>query len=114
LGLDSWSFPPAGKSAIPLVVQFVPRFVVNTIRGAVASAVAGHGITRMFSYHVAEEVNAGALEIVLRDCEHAPLPVNLVTPHGRLSAPKVRAFVDFAAPRLREQFEQIRQTTDGH
>ncbi|CAE6749155.1 HTH-type transcriptional regulator DmlR [Paraburkholderia haematera] len=113
-GLDSWSFPPAGKSAIPLVVQFVPRFVVNTIRGAVASAVAGHGITRMFSYHVAEEVNAGALEIVLRDCEHAPLPVNLVTPHGRLSAPKVRAFVDFAAPRLREQFEQIRQITDGH
>lgn len=113
-GLDSWSFPPTGKSAIPQVVQFSPRFVVNTIRGAVASAVTGHGITRMFSYHVAKEVNAGALKIVLRDSEHAPLPVNLLTPHGRLSVPKVRAFVDFATPRLRETFRQFQQITGGH
>jgi hypothetical protein len=28
----------------------------------------------------------------------------LVSPYGRLSIPKVRAFVDFALPRLRTQF----------
>ncbi|PMS30870.1 LysR family transcriptional regulator [Trinickia symbiotica] len=112
-GLDSWSFPAARQTALPQVVQFSPRFIVNTIRAARASAVAGHGVTRLFSYHVAEEVEAGRLKIVLRDSEHAPLPVNLVTPHGRLSVPKVRSFVDFAAPRLREYFEQAQRITEA-
>ena len=110
-GLDSWSFPPAGRATLPLVVQFAPRFIVNTIRAAVASAVAGHGVTRMFSYHVAEEVKEGSLTIVLRDSEHAPLPVHLLTPQGRLSVPKVRAFVDFATPRLRRHFEKLQLIT---
>jgi DNA-binding transcriptional LysR family regulator len=113
-GLDSWSFPASGKGALPLVVQFTPRFVVNTVRGAVASAVAGHGLTRLFSYHVAEQVEAGALKIVLRDSEHAPLPIHLLTPQGRLSAPKVRAFVDFATPRLRAHFVRLQRVTDQH
>lgn len=110
-GLDSWSFPAAGRSTIPLVVQFTPRFIVNTIRAAVASAVAGHGVTRMFSYHVAQQIKEGTLEIVLRGSEHAPLPVHLLTPQGRLSVPKVRTFVDFAAPRLRRQFKQLQLIT---
>ena len=105
-GLDSWSFPTSGASTIPQVVQFAPRFIVNTVRAAVASAVDGHGLTRLFSYHVAKEVKDKSLQIVLTDSEHAPLPVHLLTPHGRLSVPKMRAFVDFATPRLRRQFRQ--------
>jgi DNA-binding transcriptional LysR family regulator len=89
-----------------------PCFIVNTIRAAIASTVAGHGVTRMFSYHIAEQVKDGSLKIVLRDSEHSPLPVHLLTPHGRLSVPKVRAFVDFAAPRLRQHFEQLQHITD--
>lgn len=106
-GLDSWSFPTSSGSAIPQVVQFTPRFIVNTVRAAVASAVDGHGLVRLFSYHVAREVKDGSLQVVLTDSEHAPLPVHLLTPHGRLSVPKVRAFVDFATPRLRRQFKQL-------
>lgn len=110
-GLDSWSFPPPKGSTIPRVVQFNPRFIVNSIQAAVASAVAGHGVTRMFSYHVAEQVKAGSLKIILSDNEPAPLPVHLLTPHGRLAVPKVRAFVDFAAPRLRRHFTQSQRIT---
>ncbi|SPB13833.1 LysR family transcriptional regulator [Caballeronia novacaledonica] len=106
-GLDSWSFPTSSGSTIPQVVQFTPRFIVNTVRAAVASAVDGHGLTRLFSYHVAKEVKDKTLQIVLPDSEHAPLPVHLLTPHGRLSVPKVRAFVDFATPRLRRHFKQF-------
>ncbi|SAK92581.1 LysR family transcriptional regulator [Caballeronia temeraria] len=106
-GLDSWSFPTSGGLTIPQVVQFTPRFIVNTVRAAVASVVDGHGLTRLFSYHVAKEVKDKTLQIVLSDSEHAPLPVHLLTPHGRLSVPKVRAFVDFATPRLRRQFRQL-------
>jgi DNA-binding transcriptional LysR family regulator len=67
----------------------------------------GLGVTRLYTYHVAERVQDGSLEILLRDAEPAALPVHLVTPQGRLSVPKVRAFVDFAAPRLRAEFARL-------
>jgi DNA-binding transcriptional LysR family regulator len=105
-GIDSWSFPPIDGSTIPRAVQFTPRFVVNSIRAAVASAVQGRGVVRMFSYHLADAVADGTLRIILAGDEHPPLPVHLVSPHRRLSVPKVRAFVDFALPKLREGFEE--------
>jgi DNA-binding transcriptional LysR family regulator len=107
-GLEAWTFPPPAGSAVPLTVPLHPRFTVNSIRAAVASAVQGRGVVRMFSYHLAQEVADGSLRILLAEYEHPPLPVHLVSPHGRLSVPKVRAFVDFALPRLRQAFEQRR------
>ena len=80
---------------------------MNSVRAAVASVVEGHGVTRLLSYHVASELREGSLQIVLADAEPAPLPVHLVSPQGRLSVPKVRAFVDFALPRLRAQFTRL-------
>jgi DNA-binding transcriptional LysR family regulator len=112
-GLDSWSFPPVQGSTVAQVVHFAPRLIVNSIDAAIASAVEGRGVTRMFSYHMAPQIKSGELKIVLRDSEHAPLPVQLLTPHGRLSVPKVRAFVDFAAPRLRRLFAQLQRITDS-
>jgi DNA-binding transcriptional LysR family regulator len=103
-GLDSWSFPPAAGSMIPRTVQFTPRCVVNSVRSAVASAVEGRGVTRLDLYQVAQYVRDGRLQIVLGAHESAPLPVHVIMPDGRLSVPKVRAFVDFAVPRLRKQF----------
>jgi DNA-binding transcriptional LysR family regulator len=103
-GLDSWTFPPLAGSTVPRSVALSPRLVVNSIRAAVASAVEGRGVTRMFSYHIAPEVGSGTLEIVLAEDEYPALPVHLVSPQGRLSVPKVRAFVDFAVPRLRPAF----------
>jgi DNA-binding transcriptional LysR family regulator len=106
-GLESWSFPPQAGSPVPRAVQFAPRLVVNTVRAAVASAVEGHGITRLFSYHIADEIRDGQLQILLDKDEHEPLPAHLLAPHGRFSVPKVRAFVDFAAPRLKTYFTRL-------
>jgi DNA-binding transcriptional LysR family regulator len=106
-GLESWSFTPSAGSTIPRTVHFAPRFIVNTVRAAVASTLAGRGLTRLYSYHVAEHVRDGRLQIVLADAEHPPLPVHLLVPHGRMSVPKVRAFVDFATPRLRATFSRL-------
>jgi len=103
-GVESWTFPPTEKSSVPRAISFTPRLVVNSVRAAVASAVDGYGVTRLLSYHVAAEIQQDLLRIVLADAEPAPIPVHLVSPHGRLSVPKVRAFVDFALPRLRAQF----------
>lgn len=106
-GIDSWSFSPVGEATIPRTVHFSPRYVVNSVRAAAASAVEGMGITRLYSYHVAELVRDGALQIILPAFEPLALPVHLLTPQGRISVPKVRAFVDFAGPKLKAALSKI-------
>lgn len=81
--------------------------MTNSTRTAVASAVSGLGVARLFSYQVAEQVQQGELEIALASCEDPPLPVHVISPHGRLSVPKVRAFMDFAVPRLKSQLARL-------
>lgn len=109
---NSWTFPPASGSSVPRAVQFSPRLVVNSIRAALASAVEGRGVVRLLSYQVAEQVRRGELEIILAKDEPSPLPVHLICPHGRLSVPRVRAFVDFAAPRLKSEFARVAKACD--
>ena len=106
-GLDSWSFAPGTRSAIPRTVNFTPRLTVTSVRAAMASAIEGRGLTRLYSYHVADAVKAGRLKVVLADAEFPALPIHLLTPQGRAAVPKVRAFLDFAAPRLRQIFASL-------
>lgn len=106
-GIDTWSFAPAAGSRTPRIVQFHPRITVNTVRAALASAIRGRGLTRLYSYHIAEAVRRRELQVVLANAEHPAVPVHLLTPNGRTSVPKVRAFIDFAAPRLRSAFSRL-------
>ena len=89
------SFRPVKGSSIPRSVQFSPRFVVNSVRSAVASAVEGRGITRLFSYHVAEHLSQGTLQILLADDRAlggAP-PFHLSTRSAcRSEGPRIRRF----------------------
>ncbi len=111
-GLNSWSFPSLPGCFVPRTVHFTPRLVVNTVRAAVASAVEGFGVTRVFSCQIAEQVRDGELEIVLARDEEAAIPVHVLLPPGRLSMPKVRAFVDFTVPRLRSYFARLAKDAD--
>jgi len=106
-GQDSWSFIPVEGDPDIRHVPIAPRLIVNTVEAAVGSAVEGHGLTRAFSYQVAEEVRDGKLALVLPEAESPALPVHIVTPEGRLSVPKVRVFVDFAVPRLKAKFARM-------
>lgn len=112
-GIDSWSFTPLRGTSVPRVVQLAPRLIVNSIRGAIASAAGGNGVTRMFSYHIADQLRDGSLRIVLADDEPEPLPVHLIAPHGRMQVPKVRAFVDFAVPRLKSHFSRLTREAEA-
>lgn len=106
-GLESWTFAPAGPSGMPRRVQFVPRITVNTVRAALGSAVAGLGVTRLYSYHVARAVAEGRLRVLLPEAEHPAVPAHLLTAPGRASVPKVRAFLDFASGRMRAEFARL-------
>jgi DNA-binding transcriptional LysR family regulator len=103
-GLDSWTFPAEANSPAPRTVRFAPRLVVNSVRAAATSAAEGRGLTRLYSFHVASLVQCGRLQVVLPEAEPPTIPAHLLTPDGRHTSPKVRAFLDFATPRLRTQF----------
>jgi DNA-binding transcriptional LysR family regulator len=95
---EAWSFTN-GKS--DLTVATHSRLIVNTAEAAIDAAIAGAGITRVLSYQIAEARRSGALDIVLQNFEPEPWPVSLVYPgQGRLPL-KLRAFLDFATPRLK-------------
>jgi DNA-binding transcriptional LysR family regulator len=106
-GLDNWTFAPAPGSTMARTVHFTPRLTVNSVRAAIGRTIGGGGLTRLYSYHVAEAVRDGKLNVVLADAEHAALPVHLLSPQGRVSMPKVRAFLDYAVPRLRTDFARL-------
>jgi DNA-binding transcriptional LysR family regulator len=110
---NSWTFPAVAGSSVPRTVQVTPRLVTNSIRGAVASATGGRGVALFFSYQVAEEVRNGELEVVLAGHEPAALPVHVIVPQGRLAVPKVRAFMDFAVPRLRSHFARLEKVSSS-
>jgi hypothetical protein len=60
---------------------------------------AGAGVIRLF--RVAAAVKDSKLAVLLENFELLPLPVNIVYFGGGLLPLKVRAFLDFAAPRLK-------------
>ena len=38
---------------------------------------------------------------------------DVIVPHGRLTVPKVRAFMDFAVPRLRSHFARLEKDSSS-
>jgi DNA-binding transcriptional LysR family regulator len=71
------------------------------------AACAGIGITSAFAYHFQTALERGALTTLLDEFQPAALPVNLVYTANRFLPIKVRAFLDFAAPRLKRAFEDL-------
>ena len=95
---ESWEFPIGGSLT---TVSIRPRLRIDAAEAVVEAALAGTGIIRLFSYHVAEAVKNGRLSILLEAFEPPPVPVNIVYLGGGLLPLKVRAFLDFVAPRLK-------------
>lgn len=89
-------------------VSFMPRLEINDAVAAIAAAEMGDGITIALSYMIANHVREGRLVTLLDNLTPPPVPVHLVYPQNRLIAPKLRAFVDFVTPRLRDTLESLK------
>ncbi len=92
-----WRF---GSGARATVVRLAPRLLVNDVEARLAAARAGHGIARVLSYQVVDDLEAGRLVRLLRAFEPPPLPVQLVAASRAHMLPKIRAFLDLAAEQL--------------
>lgn len=97
-----WPIPPEWRFRVgqrEAVVRLTPRLTVNEIEAALVAVRAGHGITRVLSYQVAEDFASGALVRLLRAYEPAALPVSLVAASTKPPL-RVRAFLEYAVPLL--------------
>lgn len=99
VGTD-WAFQYQGELQT-IAVRW--RLMVNTIEGAVVAAEEGAGIARVLSYQIGKQVSTGSLVTLLDDCALPTSPVSLIYPGQRQIAHKMRAFLDFAAPLLRQR-----------
>jgi len=93
----TWRF---GDDADGQRIEIVPRLEVNDAATTITAVEAGEGITGVYSYMVHDALAAGRLVPVLTEFAPGPVPVHLIRPQGRFVSPRVRAFMDYAAPRL--------------
>lgn len=112
---DCISYPPMQspgtwrfrREQTEYVVPVRSRFVASNLESACDAARAGLGITVAFSYLLAESIKSRQLIALLEDFQPPPQPVSLVYAPNRFMPAKLRAFLDFAAPRLRAQFADL-------
>ncbi len=97
-----WRFEADG---VELAATLRPRLSVNTIEAAIDAAIAGMGLARTMSYQIVDHVRQGTLAIALEAFEPPPRPVHLVYNSQSRLPLKLRAFIDFVAPRMRERLK---------
>src|SRR5450830_1029354 len=83
-------------------VANVPRLLVSSPDAAVDAAVDGIGVTFILEHDVHDAVIAGKLKYILPEFEVEPIPVQVVYLSRDAMPAKVRRFVDYAVPQLRE------------
>jgi DNA-binding transcriptional LysR family regulator len=86
------------------------RLSTTSADSAIGAAHAGLGLVQTTSYQAEPGLRDGRLSLVLRSFECAATPVSLVYERQRSLPLKVRAFIDFAAPRLAARLEAIAAT----
>jgi DNA-binding transcriptional LysR family regulator len=92
-----WLFPRDGQT---VTVPISSRVTFDTIDAVVEAGLAGLGLIRVFCYHLRPALKAGLMREVLPAFAPPGLPVHVVHGADELVPLKVRAFMDFCAPRL--------------
>ena len=98
---NTWEFRRNGATQ---AIHVPSRLTVNLGEAAVAAAVAGAGISRVLSYLIEDLLKSRSLVTLLDAYEPSPMPVSIIYPGRRQVPLKLRAFLDFAVPRLRRRF----------
>ena len=101
---DVWTFA-VGKTTVAVPMR--PRLVVSNAEAACDAACAGLGITIALSYYFHVGLKCGALTTLLDEFRPATMPVNLVYTADKFLPIKVRAFLDFAGPRLKNVLAEL-------
>ncbi len=79
------------------------RLRVTDSEAAIEAAIAGGGIARVMSYKMEAARRVGTLVPMLENFELAPLPMHIVYAERKPMPLKLRAFLDWVTPRLKDR-----------
>jgi DNA-binding transcriptional LysR family regulator len=99
--LFPWRFRNPDTDQV-FTVASEPRLIVSSPDAAVDAAINGIGATLVLEHDVHAAVQAGKLRYLLPEFEVEPIPVHLVHISRTIMPIKLRSFIDFAVPKLRE------------
>ncbi|MCI4663505.1 MAG: LysR family transcriptional regulator [Neomegalonema sp.] len=95
----SWRL--AGSNGAERVVRAGGPLAVNNGEALLVAAEKGLGIAYLPEFIIEDSLSAGRVQALLPESRQPALGVWAVTPPGPFTQPKVRAFIDFAAKRLK-------------
>lgn len=99
-----WSFAgPRGQQT----VHIRPTYSANTADAVIAAAAAGVGVAYVMTYQAAEGVHRGEIQQILTEWALSASPVQIVHAARQHQPLKLRAFLDFVAPRLQQRLRSI-------
>ena len=101
-----WRFTDGARSQTIIIS---PRFSVSTAESVIDAAIAGVGICRVISYQADSALRSGTLIRVLADHSPEPVPIHLIHTRQALIPLKLRAFLDFAQPRLKARIAAVNE-----
>jgi DNA-binding transcriptional LysR family regulator len=98
----SWTYFRDGETleGLPYI-----RVRVNSPVSAIDATIRGLGITRAFNFMIEDKLKSGHLVRILENYDGGSLPMHLIYVRQGLLPVKVRAFLDWMAPRLREKLQ---------
>lgn len=100
----TWRYRSTGKE---IVVPVRSRLGVTNIDAVIQAGLEGAGVIRALSYQVADYVLEDRLRLLLEDYEPTPPPVHLVYYRQNRLPLKLRAFIDFVVPALRNRLKAV-------
>lgn len=101
---SGWRYLTPTKG-LEIEVPVRPRLAVTTPEAAVQAAVLDVGMVRLLQYQVREPIQNNILQPVLEAFEPPKTPVHLMHTSRKLMPQKMRCFMDFAVPELRQMLE---------
>jgi len=102
IGLDLGGFQSEWHFKDNISIRPEYRLVINSIAAGLEAAKAGWGLIRLVSYQIGPDLDKGAIQTVLHEYAPPILPIHLLHGQGRQSSAKVRAFIDLASKRLKQ------------
>ncbi|MEQ9462950.1 MAG: LysR substrate-binding domain-containing protein [Haliea sp.] len=97
---QAWHFLDSGGQ--PTQVAVAGRLQVNNSLALREALLAGMGIARTPTFLVGDDLRRGRLTTVLDTCRSLELSIYIVYPQRRYLSPKVRAFADFLAAKIKD------------
>ena len=98
-----WAF---ANGAATRRVRIAPALASNQIEATLDACIDGVGIGQFLCYQVQAALDAGKLRRVLDTFEPQAMPIQVLYPQTRLLSANIRAFVDWAVPKLRARMPQ--------